>query len=143
MDMFRGGLFLLLILAMSGCSSSGISDLSKRNSPATSVQPIYEASKAFADIPIATNDSVDIKKSLLLNTGDRWIGRAVIKSSQNIEDTFNYYQANMPDKGWRAVTSVQSEVSILTFEKMSRFAAVQIQSGLVTVTVSPRETEAD
>ena len=49
----------------------------------------------------------------------------------------------MPDKGWRAVTSVQSEVSILTFEKMSRFAAVQIQSGLVTVTVSPRETDAD
>ena len=143
MDIFRGGLFLLLVVTMFGCSSSGISDLSKRSSSSASVQPVYEASKAFADIPIATNDSVDIKKSLLLNTGEQWIGRAVIKSSQNIEDAFAYYQANMPDKGWRAVTSVQSEVSILTFEKMSRFAAVQIQSGLVTVTVSPRETEAD
>ena len=117
--------------------------MSKRSSSSASTQPVYEASKAFADISIATNDSVDIKKSLLLNTGEQWIDRAVIKSSQNIEDAFTYYQANMPDKGWRAVTSVQSEVSIITFEKMSRFAAVQIQSGLVTVTVSPRETEAD
>ena len=61
MDIFRGGLFLLLVVTMYGCSSSGISDLSKRNSSSTSVQPIYEVSKAFADIPIATNDSVDIK----------------------------------------------------------------------------------
>jgi hypothetical protein len=117
MDIFRGGMFLLLVVTMFGCSSSGISDLSKRSLSSASVQPVYEASKAFADIPIATNDSVDIKKSLLLNTGEQWIGRAVIKSSQNIEDAFTYYQANMPDKGWRAVTSVQSEVSILTFEK--------------------------
>lgn len=143
MNFCRHLIVLLMSICITACSSSGLSDLSQKEPSSIAVQPVYEASKAFADIPIASTDSVDIKRSLLLNTGEQWIGRAVINSSQSIEDAFNFYQANMPDQGWRAVTSVQSEVSILTFEKMPRFAAVQIQSGIISVTVSPREELGD
>ena len=102
-------------------------------------------SKSFADIPIAATDKVDIEKSLLLNPGDYWIGRAVLKSSLKEEEACNYYKNNMSDYDWTTVTSVQSKVSILTFEKFDRFAAVQIQSAgmrgsTITITVSPRES---
>ena len=37
-----------------------------------------DARKSFADIPIAGSDSIDISRSLLLNSGEQWIGQAVI-----------------------------------------------------------------
>jgi len=104
-----------------------------------------EASKSFADIPIAATDKVEIEKSLLINPGEYWIGRAVLKSAQEGEEAFNYYKNKMPDYDWVSVTSVQSKVSILTFEKSDRFAAVQIESvgmrgSAITITVTPRES---
>jgi hypothetical protein len=50
----------------------------------------------------------------------------------------------MATLGWVSVTSVQSKVSFLTFEKGSRVATVQIKesarrASYITVTVSPRD----
>ena len=33
---------------------------------------------SYADIPISANDELAVDQSLLLNTGEQWIGRAVL-----------------------------------------------------------------
>jgi hypothetical protein len=51
----------------------------------------------------------------------------------------------MPTHGWISITAVQSETSVLTYEKGSRVATIQIERGTlrgsqISVTVSPRDT---
>jgi len=99
---------------------------------------------SYADIPIAANDQLAVDKSLLLNTGEQWIGRAVLKSKLDTIQAFEYYLANMPNYGWISITAVQSETSVLTYEKGSRVATIQIEQGTlsgskISVTVSPRD----
>jgi len=141
-SLWATALILTMALIISGCNTVNTSSNSNK-SGSTKTTPA-EISKSFADIPIASGDTVDVDKSLLLNSGDQWIGRAVLRSSQNMEDAFTYYQANMAEYGWMTVTSAQSKVSVLTFEKASRVATVQIEAGgmvssYISVTVSPRE----
>ena len=99
---------------------------------------------SYADIPISANDELAVDKSLLLNTGEQWIGRAVLKSKLDPVQAFEYYLKNMPNQGWLNITSVQSDVSVLTYEKGSRVATIQIKRGTlrgsqISVTVSPRD----
>ena len=103
---------------------------------------------SYADIPIAANDELAVDKSLLLNTGEQWIGRAVLKSKQSTVQAFEYYLANMPNHGWINITSVQSEISVLTYEKGRRVATIQIKRGTlrgsqISVTVSPRDISSE
>jgi hypothetical protein len=103
-----------------------------------------EVANSYADIPISANDQLSVDQSLLLNTGEQWIGRAVLKSKLDSVQAFEYYMANMPGHGWINITSVQSKVSVLTYEKASRVATIQIEQGTlrgseISVTVSPRD----
>ena len=102
---------------------------------------------SYADIPISANDQLAVDRSLLLNTGEQWIGRAVLKSKLDTVQAFEYYMANMPSQGWINITSVQSETSVLTYEKGNRVATIQIKRGTlsgsqISVTVSPRDATA-
>ena len=99
---------------------------------------------SFSDIPIAANDAIDVEKSLLINSGDYWLGRAVLRSSLDSNAAFEYYQSSMPQYDWISITTVQSKVSVLSFEKASRVATVQIdgagtRGSYIVITVSPRE----
>jgi hypothetical protein len=132
---------VLCLTLISGCMSTGLQTV---GTVATSSNAPVIAN-SFADIPIAPSDFVDVERSLLLNTGEQWIGRAVLKSTQPMSEAFDYYQANMGQYGWISITSVQASVSVMTFEKGTRVATIQIESGtlsgsLILITVAPRET---
>ncbi|MDC9720141.1 MAG: hypothetical protein PSN46_05350 [Gammaproteobacteria bacterium] len=99
---------------------------------------------SYADIPISANDQLAVDQSLLLNTGEQWIGRAVLKSKLDTVQAFEYYLDNMTNHGWINITSVQSQISVLTYEKGRRVATIQIEKGTlrgskISVTVSPRD----
>ncbi len=103
-----------------------------------------QVTNSYADIPIPLDDVLVISKSLLLNTGEQWTGRAVFRSKLNASQAFTYFHQNMSTYGWIGITSVQSEVSVLTFEKAGRVATIQIEKRTVSgseikVTVTPRE----
>ena len=75
---------------------------------------------------------------MLLNSGEQWIGQAVIQSSQSIEAAFIYYSDEMPTYGGSLITSVQSKISVLNYEKGARFASEKIEAKDIVVTVSYR-----
>ena len=104
-----------------------------------------KVTNSYADIPIPLDDVLEVSKSLLLNTGEQWIGRAVFRSKLNTTKAFDYFHRNMPTYGWISITSVQSDVSVLTFEKGNRVATIQINKRTVfgsdiKITVQPRES---
>ena len=133
----------LSLTILSGCMSTGLLTTTAGIGTTTGNAPVV--ANSFADIPIAPSDFIDVQRSLLLNTGEQWIGRAVLKSSQALSEAFGYYQANMSQYGWIAITSVQANISVLTFEKGQRVATIHIEpstllGSVISITVTPRET---
>ena len=127
------------VVVLSGCTSQIVGNLGTSASNPVNKDIDVDARKSFADIPVSRSDSIDISRSLLFNSGETWLGQAVIKSSQSAEAAFDYYINEMPTYGWTLVTSVQSKVSVLNYEKGTRFASVQIDEAEITVTVSYRD----
>jgi predicted small secreted protein len=99
----------------------------------------------ITDIPIPREARVDETASLILGSGDRWLGRVVIRVKTNSTETYNYYFSGMPRLGWTTLAAVQSKVSTLTFTSGDRVANLQIEGGVggatVTVVVSTRQLE--
>jgi len=99
----------------------------------------------ITDIPIPREARVDETASLILGSGDRWLGRVVIRVKTNSTETYNYYFNGMPRLGWTTLAAVQSKVSALTFTSADRVANLQIEGGVggatVTVVVSTRQLE--
>ncbi len=100
--------------------------------------------KGYADIPIPADDVLIVSESLLLNSGEQWLGRAVLESQLDANSAFEYFSKNMRKQGWVTITIVQSKMSFLTFEKGNRIATIKIEQRLnnlssVNVTVAPRE----
>tara|TARA_B100000989_G_scaffold278329_1_gene240028 strand:+ start:999 stop:1427 length:429 start_codon:yes stop_codon:yes gene_type:complete len=132
-------LIFSLAVFISGCVSQIGGNLGSSASSPVNKEIDADARKSFADIPVSRSDAIDISRSLLFNSGETWLGQAVIKSSQSAEAAFDYYINEMPTYGWTLVTSVQSKVSVLNYEKGTRFASVQIDEAEITVTVSYRD----
>lgn len=99
-----------------------------------SVAPVV-VPKSFADIPISNDDVLDTERSLILGSGDSWTGRAFIRTKLSAEDAYDYYLNTMKDYGWGIITSVQSEISVLTLRKGERVATVQIDGSSMRVDV--------
>ncbi len=86
---------------------------------------------------------MDIDRSLILGARDEWIGRLAMTATGNTTATYDFFLAEMPKFGWQEVTTVRSEVSVLTYTRGDRVATVQILGrtlggSQIDVTVSPR-----
>ncbi len=134
---------LSLLAALSACNQQGA--LQPTAKPEEVNAPSFNQ---FADIPIPTGAKMDLDRTLLLGSGEGWIGRLVTKNSNNVNEMFNFYKSELPKFGWQELTSVRSAISILTYQRGSRVATVQIQGttfggSAVDFTVSPQGGGAD
>ena len=93
---FKIACLTLFFYLIAGCGAPLSQSVSQKKQAPMSDGLEVDARKSFADIPIAGSDSIDISRSLLLNSGEQWIGQAVIQSSQSIQAAFNYYSDEMP-----------------------------------------------
>lgn len=97
----------------------------------------------FPDIPIPTGAKMIVERSLVLGTRDAWIGRLAMKIGRGASSVYDFYVREMGRFGWREITSVRSEVSVLTYGQTGRIATVQIWDtalggAKIDITVSPR-----
>ena len=128
------------------CNKS--TNLSETSAPSTGdgeadLQATYQH---IADIPIPSGTTIDAQTSLILGSGDQWTGRLVLTLNQSHSEAFTLYTTQMPQFGWEAIASVQSETSFLTFVRGDRVATVEIIEGrairgcLVRITMAPQAT---
>ena len=108
--------------------------------------PVEEASFAkFDDLPMPNNSKMNIGKSLLFGSESDWFGRLNLIVSMGGAEVFDFYRFEMPNFGWKEITSIRSDISLITYERGERIATVRIDSSStrgteVSVTVSPRVT---
>ena len=86
---------------------------------------------------------MDLDRSLVLGSRDAWIGRLAMKIDRNATSIYDFYSREMVKFGWREITSVRSEVSVLSYEQAGRVATLQIREARfgraeIDITISPR-----
>lgn len=97
----------------------------------------------FSDIAVPAGARMDVERSLILGARDSWIGRLAMSATGNTTATYDFFLTEMPKFGWQEITTVRSEVSVLTYTRGERVATVQILArtlggSQIDITVSPR-----
>ncbi len=137
---------LALSLSLGACAGSMNSVLTPESGKNDQKAPTQASFTRFPDLPMPVKAELDMGKTLVFGTNDAWIGRMVISSSHGSNDMFDFYKQEMPGFGWQEITSVRSEISVMTYTRGQRVATIQIASATlkgakVTITVSPKGAE--
>ncbi len=135
---------VVALMAAGGCQTR--TALDANGGPAA---PGAEAPRGFAqfpDIPIPAGATMDLERSLVLGAHDAWVGRLAMHVGGGPGALYDFYAREMTGFGWREITSVRSEISVLTYGRGERVATVQIRGDTlrgarVDVTISPRRRQ--
>jgi len=104
--------------------------------------PQPSATQLAGDMPIPATATVRPQETLVMGTGNRWMGRISLNVPGDSQVVYAYFRDGLPSAGWVLTSSSYSKLSFLTFSKAERVATIQIQSvtfggNEVTVTVTP------
>lgn len=140
--MIRLAIALLPVLILLNACNSG-PELAASQEPISVDGEESAAFQPITDIPIPQGARLDKEVSLILGGQDKWTGRIVLKIGESPADAFARYTQKMPHFGWRPITSVQAESSVLTFSQNGRIATITIEGrsisgSTVSITMSPR-----
>ncbi|MCW8836837.1 MAG: hypothetical protein OQJ99_10805 [Rhodospirillales bacterium] len=148
----RTALLVSAVTALSACAqTSGLTPSTPGGSLSTgaaggtaSAQPAFTQ---FADVPIPQKASMDVKRTHVFGGGEQWIGQLVLSTSHKSADMFDFYKQEMPGFGWRELTSIRGETSVMAYIRDGRVATIRIESATiqgseVLLTVSPEESGA-
>jgi len=129
-------------LAVAGCSSSMGSSSSGSDS-GTGQAPTPSFSQ-FTDLPVPEGAHMDVGKTLVLGQGDNWVGRLVFDLRfEGAPSVFDFYKSEMPSYRWQEISSVRSDISVMTYRRADRIATIEIEETTlslgteVTITVGP------
>lgn len=131
-----------LAATLGACAATGSKEGEAKSAAAAT--PAYQP---VSDVPIPSGTAIKPERSLILGSGDSWLGRMVLDLKLNSTQAFTFYQEQMGAYGWQEVTAVQGKNSILTYVRGERAATLEITPGsmsgsTVSVTVSPRKPAA-
>jgi hypothetical protein len=104
--------------------------------------PEPSATQLAGDMPIPAGASVRPQETLVMGTGNRWMGRISLSVPGDSQVVYAFFRDGLPSAGWVLTSSSYSKLSFLTFSKVERVATIQIQSSSfggneVTITVTP------
>ena len=150
--MIKSGSFLTaaligLALPLSGCSDFSLKDLPMLRASSKPAKPGEQKPQIgfaqFPDIPIPAGAKMDTGRSLVLGSRSAWIGRLAIRIGQSSSSIYDFYIQEMDRFGLRKISSVRSEVSVLTYQQTDRIATIQIWNASlggakIDITVSPK-----
>ena len=100
----------------------------------------------FEDIPIPLNSKLDKEKSIIISKNRCWLGRLTFDTSQKQITVFDFFRNELPKFGWKKLSEVSSDTSLLNYQNQSRIASIQISDNTffgtnVSITVSEVESD--
>jgi hypothetical protein len=137
---------LAAALMLAACAP-GAGPISRSASPgndnATGNTKQQAAPVEYADIPVPKGRKINVDKTVVVGT-DIWYGQLTFDTSHSAESMFIFYTRELPNYGWRKITSVRAQTSFMTYERQNRVMTMaikpnRIRGSEVMITVSPRE----
>ena len=99
----------------------------------------------FEDIPIPLNSKLDKEKSIIISKNRGWLGRLTFDTSEDQITVFDFFRNELPKFGWKKLSEVSSDTSLLNYQNQNRLASIQISDNTfygsnVSITVSEMES---
>ena len=142
MQLFRSLFLILFIITIHSCAGDSLLPVKGPEG-----DPSTELSLAeFDDLPIPLNSKLDKKESIIFSKKDGWLGRLTFDTSEKQIDVFDFFRNELPKFGWKKLSEISSETSILNYQNKSRLALIQISENLIygsNVMVTVTELEDD
>ena len=120
----------------------------------SSTTPVAEAPVSRAEqvlrSAIPAGSKVIPAQSLIIGSGENWVGRAVLEvpkeADRDTSPAYAYFVEQYPQQGWTLLSATRGKTSMLVFTKKDRSATVEISdvnmmNGSVTVVVTVTPTE--
>ncbi|WP_240626485.1 MULTISPECIES: hypothetical protein [Thalassospira] len=131
-------------LSLAGCSGTNLipNTSSGSGSDGKGGQPVPSFTQ-FTDIPMPSNSSLDMDRSIIFGASDAWHGRLVLNSGGTQAQMYDFYEREMPNFGWSKVTVVRADISVMVYDRENRVATIKLSGSsfsgsTVDVTVSPK-----
>jgi hypothetical protein len=94
--------------------------------------PSTELSLAeFDDLPIPLNSKLDKEKSIIFSKKNGWYGRLTFNTSEKQINVYDFFRNELPKFGWKKLSEISSETSILNYQNQARLALIQIKENLI------------
>ena len=99
----------------------------------------------FEDIPIPLNSKLDKEKSIIISRNKGWLGRLTFDTSEKQITVFDFFRNELPKFGWKKLSEVTSDSSLLNYQNQGRIASIQVSDNTffgtnVSITVSEVES---
>ncbi|OGP00907.1 MAG: hypothetical protein A2Z93_09410 [Curvibacter sp. GWA2_64_110] len=130
-------LLLSIFILLSGCATTSGGDTSGGSGTMNDL---------IVNTQLPAGAKINHSQSLIMGSGENWIGRVVLELGQNPNAAYNFFLEQYPQQGWTLVSAVRGKSSLLVFTKADRSATVELTEAgvmggsLATLTVSPKST---
>ena len=133
--------FLFILLFLVSCAGDSLLPVKGPEGDPGSELNLAE----FEDIPIPLNSKLDKEKSIIISKNRGWLGRLTFNTSENQITVFDFFRNELPKFGWKKLSEVSSDTSLLNYQNQNRLASIQISDNTfygsnVSITVSEMES---
>ena len=133
--------FLFILLFLVSCAGDSLLPVKGPEGDPGSELNLAE----FEDIPIPLNSKLDKEKSIIISKNRGWLGRLTFNTSENQITVFDFFRNELPKFGWKKLSEVSSDTSLLNYQNQDRLASIQISDNTfygsnVSITVSEMES---
>ena len=133
--------FLLLFLFLVSCTGETLVPI---KGPETDGIPELNFAQ-FDDIPIPIGSTLDQKNSIIISKRDAWLGRLTFESNKSQLDVFDFFRNELPKFGWKKLSEVRADSSLLNYTNNQRIASILIDSktllgSIVKITVTEMDS---
>ena len=80
----------------------------------------------FNDFPIPINSKLVKDQSIIIAKKDGWLGRLTFTTSVSQISVYDFFRNELPKFGWKKISEISSESSLLNYQDEKRFASIQI-----------------
>jgi hypothetical protein len=134
--MIRAAIAFTFAVLACGCSSL---------EPAPAAPPQEQRGSALlGQTQLPPGSKVRNDDSFVMGSGDDWLGRLVLETTQDSASAYQYFLDAYPRQGWTLLSATRAKTSLLVFTRQERTATVEVadtgfgRGTLVTLTVSPK-----
>jgi len=133
--------FLFILLFLVSCAGDSLLPVKGPEGDPGSELNLAE----FEDIPIPLNSKLDKEKSIIISKNRGWLGRLTFDTSENQITVFDFFRNELPKFGWKKLSEVSSDTSLLNYQNQNRLASILISDNTfygsnVSITVSEMES---
>lgn len=130
-------LLCIVLILLSGCSvlktkeNTSVETPPKVAAKSENVPTYYD----FGDVLVPKELKVDEKNSFVFRTPGLTVGMLALKGRVQASTLPDFFENKMPVDGWRLVSSIEGQRTMMLFKKNSRWCVINITENQFTTTV--------